>query len=303
MNIPFIKYSKFCLSLSAVIAVASIAAIVIWGLKSGIDFTGGSLMELNFANTRPDAVAVQQTLEQLDLKSATVQHTGEKGLILRTAFLSEEKHQEVIQKIKDNFGQDNNTVIESSLQTIGSSVSQQLRQRSAWAIILVSFGIILYIAYAFRKVSKPVASWKYGGLAILAALHDVLFVIGVFAVLGHFRGVEIDVAFIVAVLTVLTFSVHDTIVVYDRIRENLLHRTSQGFAELVNYGLNQTLMRSINTTATVLLTLLALYFFGGASISNFVLALIVGIAIGTYSSIFVASPLLVLVEKWQRRNA
>jgi len=303
MNIPFIKYSKFCLSLSVLIAVLSVIAIIMWGLKPGIDFTGGSLLELNFTNNRPDSISVQQVLEQMNYKSATVQQTGEKGLIIRTAFLSEEKHQEVLQKIKDNFGQDNNTVIESSFQTIGSSVSQQLRQRSAWAIILVSLGIILYIAYAFRKVSKPVASWKYGALAILAMVHDILLVLGVFAFLGHFYGVEIDVAFIVAILTVLGYSINDTIVVYDRIRENLLHRTSQGFSELVNYGLNQTLMRSINTTLKTMLPLFALCFFGGASIHYFVLALLIGIGSGAYSSIFIASPLLVFVEKWQRRNA
>ena len=179
-----------------------------------------------------------------------------------------------------------------------------MRQRALWAIILVNLGIIIYIGYAFRKVSQPIASWKYGALAIVALVHDLLVVLGVFAVLGHFQGIEVDIGFVVALLTVLGFSVHDTIVVYDRTRENLFNRGhKQSFAEIVNDGLNQTLMRSINTTMTTLLSLLALYFFGGPSIHNFALALLVGIASGAYSSLFVASPLLVLVEEWQRKKA
>ncbi|PIT88073.1 MAG: protein translocase subunit SecF [Candidatus Magasanikbacteria bacterium CG10_big_fil_rev_8_21_14_0_10_36_32] len=303
MNIPFIKYSKFFLSFSIVVTVVALMSLFFWGLKPGIDFTGGSLMELNFANNRPETSEVQQVLGEMDYRSVTIQKTGEKGLIIRTAFLTEDKHQEVLQNIKDSFNQDDNMVVESSFQTIGPSVSQQLRQRSLWAIILVSLGIIFYIAYAFRKVSKPVASWKYGALAIVAMIHDVLLVVGVFAFLGKFAGVEVDVAFVVAMLTVIGYSINDTIVVYDRIRENLLHHTSWSFADLVNYGLNQTMMRSINTTLTTLLPLLALYFFGGATIHNFVLALLIGIASGAYSSIFIASPLLVLVEKWQARRA
>lgn len=301
MNIPFIKYSKFCLGLSAAITIVSVMALVLLGLKPGIDFTGGSLMELTFIKSRPSSDMVQQSLNQMEL-SAIIQKTGEKGFIIRTAFLSEDKHQEVLSKIKDNLGQED-IFVESSFQTIGPSVSQQLRQRSLWAIILVSLGIIFYIAYAFRKVSRPVASWKYGVLAIVAMIHDILLVIGVFAILGKIYGAEIDVAFVVAILTVLGYSVNDNIVVYDRIRENLIHRTSQSFAELVNFGLNQTLTRSINTTLTTLLPLFALFFFGGATIHNFTLALIIGIASGAYSSIFIASPLLVLVEKWQTRKA
>jgi preprotein translocase subunit SecF len=167
----------------------------------------------------------------------------------------------------------------------------------------VLLGIIGYIAYAFRQVSRPVASWKYGLLAIIALVHDVLLVMGVFAVLGKFRGVEVDLPFIVAILTVLGYSVNDTIVVFDRVRENLLRRTSNDFAETVNNGLNETLMRSINTTLKTTLPLFALYFLGGSTIHSFVLALIIGIISGAYSSIFIATPLLVWVEKMQRKNA
>jgi preprotein translocase subunit SecF len=281
----------------------SVWAIATWGLKFGIDFTGGSLMEVSFTKNAPLSDEVNSTLGANGIENALIQKTSDGSLIIRTSLLSEEGHQKALKVLQDAYQKDGNTLIEDRFEMVGPSVSSQLRQRSIWAIILVCIGILAYIAYAFRVVSRPVASWKYGSLAILAMLHDVLLVIGVFAFLGHFFGVEIDTAFVVAVLTILGFSVHDTIVVYDRIREKLLHRTSQTLEEVVNAGLNQTLARSINTTVTVLITLLAMYFFGGKSIHNFVLALLIGFVTGAYSSIFIASPLLVYVERWQKRKA
>jgi len=279
--------------------IVSIALVAIWGLKPGIDFTGGSLLEVEFSQAMPDVNAVRASLQSGEHKNAVVQATGENGLIIRTGFLSEEEHQKMLTELTNKFGTEENTIDEKRFETIGSSVSKTLRERAIWAIILVNLGIISYIAYAFRKVSRPVASWKYGAIAIFALIHDVLLVMGVFAVLGHFTGTEIDIAFVVALLTVLGYSVNDTIVVFDRVRENLLHHRSDSFGETVNYGLNQTVMRSINTTLTTLLPLLALYFIGGATIKNFSLALLIGIASGAYSSIFIASPLLAVVERWQ----
>lgn len=303
MTIPFVKYSKFWLFVSAGLAVLGIAAIATWGLKWGIDFTGGSLMELTFTGARPENTAVVEVLDKAGVSNALVQKSGDNGLIIRTATMTEESHQKALATIKKEFATKDNVINEPSFEMIGPSVSQQLRQRSLWAIILVCLGIMAYIAYAFRAVTRPVPSWKYGTLAIIAMLHDVIIVIGIFAVLGHFAGVEVDTTFVVAVLTILGFSVHDTIVVYDRIREKLLHRgTSQSLEEIVDAGLNQTLGRSINTTVTVMITLFAMFFFGGASIHNFVLALLVGFVAGAYSSIFIASPLLVYVERWQRRS-
>ncbi len=301
-NIPFIKYSKLWLSITTAVMLFSIAFLVIWGLKPGIDFTGGSLLEAEFSQVRPDANLVRTSLQDWDHKNAVVQTTGEKGLIIRTSFLNEEEHQKLVQNLGDKFGTEENKINEQRFETIGSSVSKTLRERAVWAIILVNLGIIAYIAYAFRKVSRPVASWKYGAIAIFALVHDVLLVMGVFAILGRFSGTEVDIAFVVALLTVLGYSVNDTIVVFDRVRENLLHRYSDDFSETVNYGLNQTLMRSINTTLTTLLPLFALYFIGGETIKNFSLALLIGIASGAYSSIFIASPLLAMVEKWQTRR-
>lgn len=302
MNIPFIKYSKVWVTFSAVVAVACLALVVIWGLKPGIDFTGGSLLEVSFSAERPVPASFQAALDKLELKNSVVQQSGDKSIIVRTAFLTEDQHQLVLKELRTQFQTDKNKMHEERFETIGSSVSSQLRQRAWWAIILVNLGIIAYVAYAFRKVSRPVASWKYGLLAIIALIHDVLLVMGVFAVLGHYWGVEIDIAFVVALLTVLGYSVNDTIVVFDRVRENLLRRGGEDFGAVVNIGLNQTLMRSINTTLTTLLPLFALYFFGGATIHYFVLALLIGIASGAYSSIFIASPLLALVERWQRRG-
>jgi preprotein translocase subunit SecF len=229
------------------------------------------------------------------------QGSGEAKFIIRTSFLTEDQHQLVLKQLRSKFQTTDNIVREESFETIGASVSKQLRTRALWAIILVNLGIILYVTYAFRKVSRPVASWKYGALAIVALIHDVLIVMGVFSVLGHYYGVEVDIAFVTALLFVLGFSVHDSIVVYDRTRENLLRHSAPTFAETVNHSLNQTLMRSINTTMTVILCLAALFIFGGATIHNFVLALIIGFTTGTYSSIFIATPLLVYVERWQRK--
>lgn len=302
MNIPFIRYSKFSLAVSGLIAVISVAFLVMWGLKPGIDFTSGSLIELSFTS-RPETSAIKKVFDDLDIKNTSIQKAGDKNIIIRTNFLTEQEHQFLIKQVATGLQTANILVHEERFETIGPSISKELKSRAFLAIILVNLGIITYVAYAFRKVSRPVASWKYGVLAIVALFHDVLLVMGVFAVLGKFLGVEVDIAFVVAILTVLGYSVNDTIVVYDRIRENLIRHSADNFEEMVNIGLNQTLMRSINTTFKTMLPLFALYFIGGFSIHYFALALLIGIAAGAYSSIFIASPLLVVVHKWQQRRA
>lgn len=286
---------------SASVTAVCLVFLAIWGLKPGIDFTGGSIMELSFAE-RPETSEIKMVFDALNFKNATVQKIGEQGVIVRTNFLSEAEHQMILEEIKNQLRVGPEEMREERFETVGASISKQLRSRALWAIIFVNLGIIAYVAYSFRRVSRPVASWKYGALAIVALFHDVLLVMGVFAVLGRFMGVEVDTAFVVAILTVLGYSVNDTIVVYDRIRENLQRRGSDNFAETVNVGLNETLMRSINTTLKTLLPLVALYIVGGASIHYFVLALLIGIASGAYSSIFIASPLLVVVYNWQQRR-
>ena len=303
MTIPFIKYAKVWFVISIATVILSVAAVATWGIKLGIDFTGGSLIEFSYSKERPTTESIEKTLESEGLKQYITQKAGDNKYLIRTSFLTEEQHQSLVKKMQSDFGKDGNVVHEESFETIGSAVSEQLRQKAVSSIIWVNIAIILYVAYAFRRVTRPVASWKYGLLAIVALVHDIFLVLGVFAVLGKFAGIEVETDFVLALLTVLGFSVTDTIVVYDRVRENLIHHSANNFADVVNVALNETLMRSINTTLTVLLPLFALYFIGGESIRNFALALLVGMASGAYSSIFIASPLLVFVEKWQRRNA
>ncbi len=302
MNIPFIKYSKVWFAVSILTVVVALAALFFWGLKYGIDFTGGSLVEVSFSKNRPAMTELNVVLDNLGLKERVVQTSGADRFIVRTTFLTEDQHQALIKRLRETFAKDGNTVHEESLQTIGAAVSEQLRSRAKWAIIWVNVAIILYIAYAFRKVSRPVASWQYGLLAIVALVHDILVVLGAFVFFGRFLGLEVETDFVLALLTVLGFSVTDTIVVYDRIRENVLHHSAENFADTVNAALNQTLMRSVNTTLTVLLPLFALFFLGGETIHTFALALLIGMASGAYSSIFIASPLLVLVERLSVRR-
>jgi len=192
-------------------------------------------------------------------------------------------------------------VLEERFETIGAAISSHLRERSMYAAVAVVLAIILYIGYTFRKVSKPVQSWKYGVTAIIALFHDVIITMAVFAVLGHYAGVEVGISFVVALLTIMGYSVNDTIVVFDRIRENLIKRGSDQFDETVNMGVKQSITRSLNTSLTTLLVLVALFVFGGESIHYFSLTLIVGIVVGTYSSIFLASPLLVEWANYKKR--
>lgn len=303
LNIPFIKYSGVWIGLAVATAVAAIVMLAMWGLKPGIDFTGGSLMELSFSQQSPTSEEMQAVAEQSGVKQVLIQKSENNRIILRTEFLSEEQHTALIKGVQEKFQTNDNKLTEDRFEKIGSAVSQQLRSRALWAIVLVSGSIIIYLAFAFRSVSKPIASWKYGAIAIATLFYVVLVVVGIFAALGRFKGVEVDIAFVVAILTVLGYSVNDSIVVYDRIRERLLKHSIEDFGQLVNTGLNETLARSINTVSAVLLPLFALYFFGGPTVHYFSLALLLGMALSTVASIFVASPLLVMVYNWQQRRA
>ncbi len=300
-----IEKNKIWLSISAALMIASVIMLSIWGLKLGIDFTGGSLLEVNFHNERPSVTEVESKLQDLDLQSLTVQPVGEKGIILRFQQTSEDVHQAALKELRTfapiNDKEPAKTIEELRFEAVGPSIGQELQRKAISATILVLLAISVYIAWAFRRVSRPVASWKYGTATIISLVHDVLIVLGFFAYLGHFHNVEINTSFVAAVLTVLGFSVHDTIVVFDRIRENL-PRSNDSFAGTVNTSLNQTLTRSINTSLTVLLVLVAITIMGGSSIHYFAMALLVGIFFGTYSSIFLASPLLVASENLRRRK-
>lgn len=296
MKLSIIKNRKYYYIVSGALFIAAILSIIAWGLKPGLDFTGGSLMQVNFEGARPAVAEIQTAVASSNLGEVVVQPAGTNEMILKFKHVTEDEHQQILTTIKTSFAAAN--VTENRFDSVGPVIGQELLNKSWWMIILASLGIISYIAFAFRKVSKPLASWKYGVSAIMALVHDLVIVIGLFSILGHFRGVEVDGLFITALLTVMGFSVHDTIVVFDRTRENLSKFYSGKFEEVVNDSVNQTLVRSINTSLTVLLVLLSLYVLGGDSIKNFALALLFGISIGTYSSIFVASPLIVDWNNW-----
>ncbi len=289
---------KIFFIISGVLFLASVVAISVWGLKLGIDFTGGTIAEYSFGGERPAVYQVRDALDKEKIEGIQVQLAGEKEVVIRAKDLNEEQHQQLVTVLKNNFGGEQ--VVENRFESIGPTVGNELKNKAITSLVLASIFIILYVAFAFRKVSRPVQSWKYGVGAIIALIHDLTIVTGIFAFLGHFLGYEVDTFFVTSLLTVLGYSVNDTIVVYDRTRENLFHSAGETFEETVNRSVNETMARSINTTLTTLLTLIFLYFIGGETIRIFVLSLILGIFFGAYSSIFVASPLLVV---WQKLGA
>jgi preprotein translocase subunit SecF len=294
-KIDIVKFRKVSFIFSAILVLASWILLAVYGLKPGIDFTGGSLMELQFSGERPTIQQISEVYGDA-YGSLVVQPVDEHGVLVRLQFIDEEEHKQILSNLRDKFENEENRVTEERFETIGSAISTQLRKRSVYIIITVIIAIILFVAYAFRRVSRPVQSWKYGVAAIVALVHDVSIALGVFALLGKFMGVEVDVAFVVALMTILGYSVNDSIVIFDRIRENLIKKGSDKFIEAVNDGVNQTFARSINTSLTTLLVLVALFLFGGDSIHYFSLTLIIGVIVGTYSSIFLAAPLL---ATWQ----
>lgn len=294
MNLKIVQKRKLWFSISSLLVVTSFVLLGVFGLRLNIDFTGGSLLEVEYVGVRPDITLVREALEEVGYTEGQVQPSDEQGLLVREPVLTEDQHQEVLGVLK-TFGE----VDELRFDSIGPVIGQELKKKSVTAILLIFIAIILYVAWAFRKVSHFVQSWKYGVLTVVAALHDVIIPIGVFALLGHLFEFSVGTAFVAALLTILGYSVNDTIVVFDRVRENLLDGNDD-FEETVNKSINQTIARSINTTVTTLLALLAVFFFGGETTREFILALMVGIASGAYSSVFLASPLLVVWEKMSR---
>ena len=274
--------------------VATIICLFTFGLKFGIEFVGGSTMEIEFLDQRPANNVIKDSLNNFDLGEIVVRPIGNTGAVLQFKGIDEATHQQILTEL-NNFSQ----VSEKSFQYIGPSVGQELRNKTELAIVLALLSITIYIAFAFRKVSRPVASWKYGITSLVALFHDVLVPVGVFSILGHFYNVEITIPIIAALLTVLGFSVHDTIVIFDRIRENIVRRGMGEFEDTVNESLNQTLGRSLSTVFSTLIVLIAIYFFGGETLKYFSLALIIGITSGAYSSICIAGPLLV---SWYKKG-
>jgi len=290
--------------ISSLLVLASWAAVAVFGLRLGRDFTGGALLEFRQTPHVLGRAEVVESAKTLNIEGLQVTFGGEGSVLVRMKPITEEDHQKFLAQIKSSAlaKQDDVVVEEIRFESIGPTVGQEMRSKALKAIIYALIAIVVYVAWAFRKVSKPVQSWKYGLVAIFALVHDISIPAGVFAFLGRFAGVEIDALFVTALLTILGFSVHDTIVVFDRIRENLLKKGGSNFEEIANISVNETLARSINTSLTTFLVLIALYALGGESTQYFTLALIVGIFFGTYSSIFVASPLLVVWHNFGLRR-
>ncbi len=294
-----IKYKKIFISIAIVLVLASLISLFTFGLNIGMDFKGGSKLEVVYTDVRPEQSLILAEVGKLNLGSVLVQPTGDLGYIIKTRDINQDEYEQLLGALSF----DGVSFEEVGFNSIGPSVGRELTRKAIIAVVLVSLCIILFIAFAFRGVSKPVSSWRYGFVAITTLLHDVIIPIGLFVILSKFFGAEVDTLFVVAVLTILGLSVSDTIVIFDRVRENLNNKENQGtkFAEIVGLSLEQSYARSIATSTTTLLVLFALFLFGPESTKYFALMLGTGMFFGAYSSIFVASPLLVLVSEWQNK--
>jgi len=299
-----IKYRYVYFGISLLVIIPGIIALILWGMPLGIDFSGGSMLEVKFASGRPPAIDAVVTLynqlstPQTNISDPLVQPVGNDSLSIRSKEINDFQKSEIVAALKDQFGGGQDVTIMNFTQ-VSAVIGKEVTVRAAGAVALAALAILIYITYAFRGVQH---AFRYGTAAIVAMLHDVLVVIGVEAIISHFLGWQADSLFLTALLTVIGFSVHDTIVVFDRIRENSnLYRRVE-YETIVNHSIVQTLDRSINTQLTVMITLLALALFGGVSIRHFVIILLVGVFSGTYSSVFNASPILVVWENKEWRN-
>jgi len=308
-----IKYKWMFLTISAVCVLISIFFILIKGVKKGIDFTGGTIIrvEYNSLISKQDGLSdidlIKNSLEKDNflVKEVSLLKTATSGLkiieIKLNGILLESERLNFEKSWSFNHDQ-NYKAKQISENTVGPNIGKEFTQKAVWSVLLVIIFIVIFVSFSFREVSRPVASWKYGFITIIALIHDAIIPTGVYAFLGEKYGYEIDSLFVVAILTIMGISISDTIVVFDRIRENLKKRlSSETFAEVVGKSLSQTLGRSLNTSLAVIIVLLSLYYFGPVATNGMTLVLVIGMIVGTYSSIFIASPLLVLVEKWQKK--
>ncbi|MBI2074322.1 MAG: protein translocase subunit SecF [Candidatus Levybacteria bacterium] len=298
MDIIGKKYLYFLISL--IVIIPGIISLMVWGLRLSIDFAGGSRLILSYPKTvnQQTLKEIKDVFNQEKIEISSIQ-TSDKQVFIRSSEIDQKKDADLLNKLNKKTGK----FTQEDFETIGPTISSETTTNAAKAVFLACVLIVIYIAWSFRKVPKPASSFRFGICAIIALLHDVLVVVGIFSLLGHFFAVEVDSLFITAILTVIGFSVHDTIVVFDRIRENLRRVSGVSFSTLVNDSILQTLGRSLNTSLTVLLVLFTLLLFGGESTKWFIVALLIGITSGTYSSIFNAAPLLVVWEEWSRKRA
>lgn len=288
-----IQYRKYWYIISLLFIAPGAIALLLWGLKLSIDFTGGTLIEIDGTK---DKGKIQEIVNAAKIEEATITIT-ENGAMIRAKLIDENIHKSFKSELDKVEG-----AKELRVETVGPAVSKEITRNAFISVALASLLIVLYVAYSFRRVPKPASSWEFGIAAIIALIHDVLVVTGVFAILGHFFGIEIDILFITAILTVVGFSVHDTIVIFDRIRENLIKNTGESFEEIVDRSVTEMLPRTLSTSFLVWIILVILFLFGGESTKYFVLAILIGIFSGTYSSILNASPLLVSWQNFKQKR-
>jgi len=296
MAINFLKYKKIYYLFSTTLVVVSLASIFIFGLRFGIDFSGGSILEVDF-DKRPENPAIQEKLKDLNLGEIVLQPAGENEVILRLKDINEETHQQIISRLGEI-----SKVQEKRFESIGPTIGKELRQKTLMLVIVSLLALLIYIAVAFRKVNFPVSSWQYGVISILTLSFDVLITVGSLAFLGKFYNVQFSIPIITALLTILGYTINDKVIVFDRVRENLLRDRRDNFEELVNRSLNETLGRSLSTGTCALLVLFFIFLFGGETLKYFALTLIIGILVGTYSSLFLAAPILVDWLKLRERK-
>ncbi|PIR66136.1 MAG: protein translocase subunit SecF [Candidatus Omnitrophica bacterium CG10_big_fil_rev_8_21_14_0_10_43_8] len=298
MHFRFIKYSKIYFIASGILIIASIVSVLVFGINWGIEFVGGSILKITYIEQQSDTQELSKNLSDLGLDNFSIRLSGERGVVV--------KMPEVSQEIKDRvsailYSSDKIEKESISYESVSPVVGGESKTKSVRAVMLSVIAIVLYVAFAFRKISRPVKSWQYGIATVIALMHDVLIPVGIFAALGHFWGVEFSIPILTALLTILGYSVNDTVVVFDRIRENLIKSPGEAFNDVIDDSLNQTLVRSLSTGFATLIVLSAIFFFGDQSLTYFSFALIIGIAFGSYSSIFLASTLIAQIYNFQRR--
>jgi preprotein translocase subunit SecF len=293
MSFPFVKYYKFHYIFVSILVAASIALLIMFGLNLGIDFLGGTIWEVEFDN-RPANSIIQEKLNKFDLGEVTIQPTGEKGVILRLKDIDENTHQQIFSSL----GEISN-IQEKRFESIGPTIGKELRQKTLLLVIVSLIALLIYIAIAFRKLKWPIAGWQYGLVSIITLAVDILVPFLVLILLGKLYNVQFNIPIIAAMLTILGYTMNDKVIVFDRVRENLLKTRVESFAETVNQSLNQIIGRSLSTGSCTLMVLFAIFLFGGDTLKYFSLTLIIGIIVGTYTSLFIASALLV---SWGKRG-
>ena len=295
MNV--VKTFKFWIGLSAVLIIVGLMAIFVYGYRVGIDFAGGTILEVQVAQPKVTGMDVSAAIAtaykaKTNLEIAAQAEGGDRYFV-RSAQINNQQKNDIITALGSQFNQ----VTELRFESVDPTMGADVVRKAILAVILAVVGILFYIAYAFRRVPGEVSAWKFGGAAVLALVHDVLILLGLYAIVGHFFGAEVDSMFITALLTLIGFSVHDTIVTFDRVRENLRRRAGEDLVVLLNDSIVETIVRSINTSFTLFLVLVAMFFFGGPTLKFFTLAMIIGVIVGTYSSVFIASPVLLIGYK------